>query len=60
MNRRLMTRVAVLAGWLLCVGLLSLWLVGAIHRGQMSGALIVATGLAALLVVPLMTARLRP
>lgn len=58
-KRKLMTRVAVLAGWLLCVALLGLWLVEAVHRGHLSGVLIVGTGLAALLIVPLMTARLR-
>jgi hypothetical protein len=59
MKRRLMTRTAVLAGWLLCVALLGLWLVEAIHRGHLSGVLIVATGLAALIIVPLMAARFR-
>ena len=54
-----MTRTAVLAGWLLCVALLGLWLVEAIHRGHLSGVLIVATGLAALIIVPLMAARFR-
>jgi hypothetical protein len=59
MERRLMARLAGLAGWLVCVALLGLWLVEAVHRGHLSGVLIVGTGLAALIIVPLMAARLR-
>jgi hypothetical protein len=51
-------RAVLLSGWLICTALLAGWLVAAIHRGHLAGVLIVATGLVALVVVPLLSARL--
>jgi len=55
---RLRMRVLFIAGWFICIAMLAGWLVDAIHRGHLASVLIVATGLAALIVVPLLKARL--
>lgn len=57
--RTLMVRGAVLGGWVLVTSLLSLWLVEALQRGHLSAVLIVCVALCAVIVVPLLAARLR-
>lgn len=58
-GRQLLVRGAVVGGWLVVIVLLALWLVVAIHRAHLAGVLIIAVGLATVIVVPLMAARLR-
>ncbi|HET7309861.1 MAG TPA: hypothetical protein VFJ17_00885 [Mycobacteriales bacterium] len=57
--RELMARAAVVGSWLVVVVLLALLLVGTVHRGHLANILIVATGLAGMVVVPLMMWRFR-
>jgi F0F1-type ATP synthase assembly protein I len=47
-------RLVFIGGWLACIGVLAGWLVDAIHRGHLGGIVIVAVGLAALVVVPVL------
>jgi hypothetical protein len=59
MTQRILTRLAVVTGWLLIVVLLGLWLLEAVHRGHAAAIWIVGTGLTALVAVPLLAARHR-
>ena len=56
--REAVSRLLLLGGWFVCIGLLAGLLVEAIHRGHLAGMLIVATSLAGLLVVPVLSSRL--
>jgi len=57
MHRPAMRGLFIL-GWFICIGILVGWLVNAIHRHHLAGVLIVATGLALLVIVPILNARL--
>jgi hypothetical protein len=52
-------RILSVGGWLLCVAALAGWFVDAVHRDHLVAMLVVGTGLAALVVVPVMNSRLR-
>jgi hypothetical protein len=54
-----LTRIAVVGGWLLVIVMLALWLAEAVIRGHAGGVWIVAVGLGALVIVPLLASRLR-
>lgn len=56
--RKAVSRLLLLGGWFVCIGLLAGLLVEAIHRGHLAGMLIVGTGLAGLVVVPVLSSRL--
>lgn len=43
--RKAVSRLLLLGGWFVCIGLLAGLLVEAIHRGHLAGMLIVGTGL---------------
>lgn len=56
--RKALPRLLLLGGWFVCIGLLAGLLVEAIHRKHLAGMLIVGTGLAGLVVVPVLSSRL--
>jgi hypothetical protein len=57
--RGLMAKAVVYGSWLVVVVVLALLLVGTVHRGRLANILIAATGLAGMVVVPLMMWRFR-
>ena len=56
----MITKLAALTGWFICVLAMTGWFILALHRHHLGGILITGTGLVLLVVVPLLARRVNP